>query len=81
MNDTGTRRGRRSAVRVERLQVTLDTRTLQLLDLIVETGRFGRNRNDALSAISTQYVQDNARDFFQKYLSNGEIIGERTSPD
>jgi hypothetical protein len=66
--------GRRSEVDVKRLQITLSAAAAKLLDPIVKTGRFGRNRNEVAARIVSDWLYTNARTLLAEHFALDEIL-------
>jgi hypothetical protein len=62
------RRGRRSDLQVERLQVTLAIADIIQLERVVKIGKFGRNRNEVASRIISDWLRDQSPAALDAYL-------------
>jgi hypothetical protein len=66
--------GRRSEVEVERLQITLPVDAAKLLDRVVKTGRYGRNRNEVAARLVSDWLYDNSDDVLEAHFKRRETI-------
>ena len=66
--------GRRSNVDVERLQITLSADAAQLLDRVVKTGKYGRNRNEAAARLVSDWLYDCSVDVLEAHFKQREAI-------
>lgn len=60
-------RGRQSDVDVVALSLTLDVRHASLLDRVIRTGLYGRNRNEVASALVRQWLASNLKALEDQY--------------
>jgi hypothetical protein len=78
------RRGRRSDVSTESLQITLAKAETELLDLVVRTSKFGRNRNDVAARVIRDWIHDKLPAELEAYLKLKNIAGgfaEKVPPE
>jgi len=68
------RRGRRSDVEVERLQITLAKADVEYLDRVIRLGRFGRNRNEAAANVIVDWLNSRFLTELATHLERKKLV-------